>query len=61
MCLDELVECAASERAKCILMLKTVLLGPVRAGVVGGNVPGASPPAIDLGASGAVTTIDYGY
>ena len=44
VCLDELVECAASERAKCILMLKTVLLGPVRADVVWGERTGGFAP-----------------
>ena len=53
VCLDQLGECASSEQDKRILNLKTVFLGPCRADVVGRKVPGASPPAIDLGASGA--------
>jgi len=51
MHLDQLGECAASEQAKRILLLKTVLRGPFRADVVGGQYRGLRPRLLTVAPS----------
>jgi len=52
-------ECPANEQAKRILMLK-IVLRPFQGRCHWGKVPGASPPATDRGACGAVPATDRG-